>query len=155
MALYRGEPILGSLIGHLVPPDDRYPDCRCALVLTRLWLYTLEDNYDGTCTEHFAIPTRDVLRIERFGRVISAGGIEEAMAQPQGLRGLMYRLTGPVARARRDPDSVQSAEEYVRVRYHTADDREASLYFSEMGSPYFLSRKLAKCRQGLGYRADV
>lgn len=38
---------------------DSKLDCACELVLTELYLYVLEDNYNNTYTEHYTIPIKN------------------------------------------------------------------------------------------------
>ena len=162
MDTYLDEPVLGYLNSHLVPPDNRYPDCLCMLILTESHLYVAEDNYDGTYTDHFAIPILDVQRIERWAQVLSKTGEETVTVEPRGWRRILYRLNGPLARARRDlagqrmaernpmaghSGSTKSAREYVRVLYRAEDGGEASLYFSDAGNPQPLSRALEKYKE--------
>ena len=162
MNTYLNETVIDCLHGRLVPPDNRYPDCLCALILTESHLYVAEDNYDGTYTNHFAFPILDVQRIERWAQVLSKTGEETVAVEPKGWRRVLYRLNGPLARARRDlagqrmaernpmaghSGSTKSAREYVRVFYRTADGGETSLYFSEAGDPRLLSRELEKFKE--------
>ena len=165
---YLDEPVLGKLTCRLVPPDNRYPDCVCTLMLTELRLYVIEDNYNGTDTEHFAIPIQRVLRIERQGRFNHDGSGETVTVEPKGWKRYLYRLIGPFAQARRESlwhelmcglfgglhnandHGRISAQEYVRVLYRTEDGGEASLYFSEAGNPYTISRELEKYQERWG-----
>ena len=162
MDTYHDEPVLDYLNGRLVPPDNRYPDCLCVLILTEACLYVAEDNYDGTYTNHFAIPILDVQRVERWAQVISKTGEETVAVEPRGWRRILYRLNGPLARARRDltgqrmaernplaghSGSVKSAREYVRVLYCADRGKETSIYFSDAGDPRSLSRGLEKFKE--------
>ena len=162
MNIFNDENVLGSLDCRLVPPDNRYPDCRCALILTESYLYVSEDNYDGTYTDHFVIPILDVTHIERWAQVLSKTGEETVAVEPRGWRRFLYRLNGPLARARRDLagqrmaernpmaghfGSTKSAREYVRVLYRAEDGSEASLYFSDAGNPQPLSRALENFKE--------
>lgn len=52
-------------MARLVPSTPDYPDCMCDLLLTDSFFYVLEDNYDGTHTEHFAIPLRWIVSVEQ------------------------------------------------------------------------------------------
>jgi len=127
------------------------------LILTEAHLYVAEDNYDGTYTHHFTIPTPDVLRVERWAQIIGKTGEESVSVEPRGWRRILYRLTGPLAVARRDlagqrmaernpltghSGSVKSACEYVRVLYRAAEGGERTLYFSDAGNPRALAREL-------------
>lgn len=147
MDTYLDEYVLAHLECRLVPPDIRYPDCRCVARLTESRLYISEDNFDGTYIDHIIIPILDVLCIERLALVFSKAGEEQITIEPQGWRRIVYHLFGPIVTARRNPASVQSAREYVRVLYRTADGKEAFLYLSEAGSPRRLSRELQKHRE--------
>ena len=162
MDTYHDEPVLGYMSGRLVPPNNRYPDCVCALILTEARLYVAEDNYDGTYTNHFAIPILDIQRIERWAQVISNAGEETITVEPRGWRRILYRLNGPLARARRElagqrlaernpmagrSGSTKSAREYVRVLYRADDGKEDSIYFSDAGDPRSLSRGLEKFKE--------
>lgn len=46
-----------------MPPGNAYPDCMCRLVTSERYLFVLEDNYDGTYTEHFFIPMDKILNM--------------------------------------------------------------------------------------------
>ena len=72
---YRGEKIIAGLTARLEPPDTRYPDSFCKLILTKRRLYILEDNYNGTYNTLF---------------VFSVQGIQNMQAQ---LKGLKYNRT--------------------------------------------------------------
>lgn len=50
---YRGQKVMDTFCGRMIPPNDNYPDCECLVVLTTQHLYVLEDNYDGTYETHF------------------------------------------------------------------------------------------------------
>lgn len=154
MNLYHNEPVLGVCEGRLVPPDPRYPDCRCTLLLTELCLYVIEDNYDGTYTEHFVIPIEDVLCIERWAQMFSSSGVESTSVEPRGLSRFFYRIVGPLAIARRGPQRARSAKEYVRVRYRNEDAREVFLHLSEAEDPHAIARSLEKFRERWGMQGD-
>ena len=64
---YRGQKVMDTFGARLIPPNDRYPDCKCLLVLTAQHLYVLEDNYDGTYETHFEFVLREIddIRIEQ------------------------------------------------------------------------------------------
>lgn len=162
MDTYLDETVLGYLDGRLVPPDNRYPDCLCTLILTEARLYVTEDNYDGTYTNHFAIPILDVQRIERWAQVFSKAGEETISVEPRGWRRILYRLNGPLAKARRDlvgqrlaernplaghSGSTKSAREYVRVLCREDNGSETAILFSEAGDPRSLSRELEKFKE--------
>lgn len=58
--VYKGFPVHVCARGKLVPWDDGMPDCMCELLLTELYLYVLEDNFDRTYTEHYVIPVKGI-----------------------------------------------------------------------------------------------
>ena len=55
---YNGFQVLCHARAKLVPWGDSKPDCVCGLLLTELYLYALEDNYNNTYTEHYIIPVK-------------------------------------------------------------------------------------------------
>ena len=58
---YRGNRVLKQASARLVPWDDSKPDCICELLLTERNFYVLEDNYNGTYTEHYVFPVKEIL----------------------------------------------------------------------------------------------
>lgn len=62
---YRGENVVKHINARLVPPDARYPDSVCELLLTERHFYVLEDNYDGTYTEHFNLHLGQIDKMEK------------------------------------------------------------------------------------------
>lgn len=61
---YNNEPIRAKLQGRLSPPDNRYPDCICDLLITCSHFFALEDCYDGRFIEHFAIPLENIFDLQ-------------------------------------------------------------------------------------------
>lgn len=57
---YRGQKIMDTFSGRMIPPNDNYPDCECLVMLTAQHLYVLEDNYDGTYETHFEFVLSEV-----------------------------------------------------------------------------------------------
>lgn len=70
---YKGEKVLAGMTARLIPPNDNYPDCMCDLLLTKYRLYVLEDNFDGTYTEHFvfSIQRLQKMEIKKSGEEVS------------------------------------------------------------------------------------
>jgi len=149
---YRDEPVLAALNGRLVPPDERYPDCECEVILTELNFFVVEDNYNGTHTEHFTIPIGDVLCIEGVEEVVLDSGAISHRPEARGLWRIL-RTVGSVLSAFGDDAYLPS--KFVRVRYRADDGREVPLFFSEAGNPSSLSRALEKHREqwGLNYQS--
>ena len=58
---YRGNRVLKQASARLVPWDASKPDCICELLLTERNFYVLEDNYNGTYTEHYVFPVKEIL----------------------------------------------------------------------------------------------
>ena len=46
---------MSSISARIHPTDKNLPDCMCILVLTERHLFIIEDNYDGTFTDHYVI----------------------------------------------------------------------------------------------------
>ena len=151
MSLYRDEPVLGTLAGRLVPPDKRYPDCQCKVILTELNLYVLEYNYDSTYIEHFTIPIGDVLHIKCMESVILDSGAMGYKPESRGLRRFL-RMVGSAFSAFEDEERMPS--KLVRIRYRAEGARESSLEFKGEDSPGKMARKLEKHRKrwGLDYQ---
>ncbi len=61
---YRQEKVLAQLTARLVPPNNSYPDCMCEVLMTDRHLYVLEDNYDDTYKEHFALTIGQIKQME-------------------------------------------------------------------------------------------
>ncbi len=60
---YHDEEILLSISCRINSYDKSIPDCMCALVLTPKHIYALEDNYDGTYTEHIVLETKSIIGV--------------------------------------------------------------------------------------------
>ncbi len=61
---YHGETVLASVHAKLISYDENIPDCMCNVYLTDGHIFVLEDNYDGTYTDHVILDktsVRDVL----------------------------------------------------------------------------------------------
>lgn len=57
---YNEFPVNESAQARLVPWGDEKPDCMCKLLFTELYLYVLEDNFNKTYTEHYAVPVNRI-----------------------------------------------------------------------------------------------
>ena len=57
---YNGFQVQCHVQAKLVPWGDSKPDCVCELLLTELYLYVLQDNYNNTYTEHYIIPVKKI-----------------------------------------------------------------------------------------------
>ncbi len=55
MDTYKGEKLLISMSARIHPADKNIPDCKCILALSDRHLFVIEDNYDGTYTDHYYI----------------------------------------------------------------------------------------------------
>ncbi len=58
MDTYKGEEILSSMSARIHPADKIVPDCKCDLLLSESHLFVIEDNYDGTYTDHYVIDVK-------------------------------------------------------------------------------------------------
>lgn len=63
---FDGSKILNQITAKLVPPDHSYPDSLCKVIMTKAFLYVLEDNYDGTFNIHFKIPLEKIVSVEKY-----------------------------------------------------------------------------------------
>ena len=57
---YKGEKLLSCMSARIHPADKNIPDCKCILVLSERHLFVIEDNYDGTYTDHYNINIRQI-----------------------------------------------------------------------------------------------
>ncbi len=60
MDTYKGEKLLISMSARIHPADKNIPDCKCILALSERHLFVIEDNYDGTYTDHYYINVRKI-----------------------------------------------------------------------------------------------
>lgn len=132
---YDDEYILDRMDARLVPPDNRYPDCQCVVMLTEEHLYILEDNFDGTYERHIAIPTGDILSIEQEGVQPEPKKGSAPDSDPTPMAGAIAALFGgllgalSVSRRGSGPAPIQ----YLRVLYRDEAGEERRLYCKEYG----------------------
>lgn len=152
---YNDEYILAEMSARLVPPDDRYPDCRCAVLLTEERLYILEENYDGTYVEHISIPTGDILTIEQEAVQAEAGKGRRSDSESRQVAGavatMFLGLVGGVLAYSAGGGRGHRATPYLRVIYRDETGAERRLYCRDCaGSVKRMGKALAKYRERRG-----
>lgn len=129
---YKGEKILGGMIGRLVPPAPQYPDCMCHVFLTAQYLYVLEDNFDGTFETHFTFAVRQIREIAMVKNTKPSNQSAEWTPSPVGysvvaLMGLVGGLLILPGKGRQD-----RAVTYLMIHYDDGSELGDRLYFNEL-----------------------
>lgn len=126
---YRGQKIVDTFCGRMIPPNDNYPDCECLVVLTAQHLYVLEDNYDGTYETHFAFVLGEIDDI----KIVQEENEQHSGNQPVSLAnavitevicavaGMMVVPTGNRTR--------RIKKKFFVISYHDVQGEKNSLYF--------------------------
>lgn len=130
---YRGESIIEKITAKIHPADSSIPDCRCELVLTQGHLFVLEDNFDGTCEEHYILPVSQIesIRISQPEKNI----VKDTSNQT-------FRLPG-IGRTR----FGKPPKNYLEIVYYDDSLVKQHLYFDETdNSPDGLIEKFEKLK---------
>ena len=128
MKLYNTEKVLDNISARIRPIDKNIPDCICMLVLTEEHFYVIEDNYDGSYTEHYVIDVsliKDIrLGIPEKNESKPAPG--SAADLEKGREARIFRLKAP-GRLR----GVAIPEKYLEIIYNDENNLKQHLYFDE------------------------
>ena len=128
MKLYNNEKVLDNMSARINPIDKNIPDCICMLVLTEDHFYVIEDNYDGSYTEHYIIDVSlidDVrLSVPEKNENDSAPG--SAADLRKGREARIFRLKAP-GRLR----GGAMPEKYLEIIYNDDNGEKQHLYFDE------------------------
>lgn len=137
---YRGQEVIATYDARLVPPNDKYPDCKCMIVLTKQHLYVLEDNFDGTYETHFEFVVKEIddIGIERWEDEKPSGD-RAALLSEQVVTGTLCMLAGviPISGGTR---KRKIKREYFAISYHDMRGEKRRLYFhtNESGAKKFI-----------------
>lgn len=126
---YRGQKIVNTYGGRLIPPNDNYPDCECLIVLTKQHLYVLEDNYDGTYETHFEFVLSEIddVKVEQEEKDQYSGNQGVSMATVIATE-VVCALAGLIA----VPGGKQRRmikKKYFVISYHDVQGEKNKLYF--------------------------
>ncbi len=128
MKLHNNEKVLDNMSARINPIDNNIPDCICMLVLTEDHLYVIEDNYDGSYTEHYVIDVSlidDVrLSVPEKNENDSAPG--SATDLRKGREASIFRLKAP-GRLR----GISIPKKYLEIIYNDDNGEKQHLYFDE------------------------
>ncbi len=121
---YKGFPVYASARGRLVPWNDSMPDCVCELLLTQLYIYVLEDNFDKTYTEHYVIPVQGIL----FLGITACNGQADLNTSDE-LHAVAAAVIGAVTGiyARR-----KKTKEYFRIDYLNDCGNRETIFFEDL-----------------------
>ena len=122
---YRKDNILISMHARIHPADKNIPDCICTLALSERHLYVVEDNYDGTYTEHYDIDVRYIedMRIsapnktEKEPAPGSAAALNKEATDGVFILGRFFKAKGP--------------KKYLEVIYKDDEFAVQHLFFDE------------------------
>ncbi len=126
--IYKGEDILESFYGRMMPPDRNYSDCDCVIYLTKSYIYVMEDNLDGTYEELFCFPIYKVIDVNSKTNTMSSDS--DALSKT-GLNTINDKRTLPIIEQlfglRR---SRKITYTYCYIKYQ-GDNEPKSLYFEK------------------------
>ncbi len=122
---YMKDNILISIKARIHPVDKTIPDCICTLALSERHLYVVEDNYDGTYTEHYDIDVRYIedIRIstpnmtEKEPEPGSAAALNKQTSEGLFILGRFFKSKGP--------------KKYLEVIYKDDEFEIQHLFFDE------------------------
>lgn len=128
---YNGFPVYSSAKARLVPWGDSKPDCMCELLLTELYLYVLEDNFDKTYTEHYVVP---VNKISFLGITtsVSRGKDKAAAAMNTAAAAVMGAVTGIYVYDGKSMSGKRKVNYYLRIDYLNDCGEVETIYFEDL-----------------------
>ncbi len=132
---YRGNKVYKQASARLLPWDDSKPDCICELLLTERNFYVLEDNYNGTYTEHYVFPVKEIWCMDIvYNRPPRQAAAEQARNMAENAANMaslaMGALTGVYAVETR---SRGGAIAYFRIVFgNLAEEAPEILFFTDM-----------------------
>lgn len=131
MSEYNGFPVNSSAKARLVPWGDSKPDCMCELLLTELYLYVLEDNFDKTYTEHYVVP---VNKISFLGITtsVSRGKDETSAVMNMAAAAVMGAVTGIYVYDGKSMSGKRKVKYYLRIDYLDDRGEKDTIYFENL-----------------------
>lgn len=140
---YRGEIVLAIIDGRIHPFEDKeVPDAICSLIITESMLYVSEDNYDGTYTDHYSAPLKDVesIAIERpFATSMGSRGPKRSGFEDRSfnmnyglpMHGFIAAIFDYFDPNLADKPGNERAK-YLVVHYTEKDGKEKKVFFNEV-----------------------
>ncbi len=126
---YRGQKIMNTFSGRLIPPNDNYPDCECLIVLTEQHLYVLEDNYDGTYETHFEFVLGEVDDVKIVQeKKDQYSGNQSVSAASVVVTGVICALAGLIAVPGGNQKRTIKKKFFV-ISYHDVQGENRNIYF--------------------------
>lgn len=131
---YEDEIILKQITARLVPPNNTYPDCVCKVLMTEDFLYTLEDNFDGTYNCMFKIPFKQLLSVKKYiAQENSDGSIKNGGFGPSHLTIAIMALCGVIFIPGKRNQNAKSSE-FLEIKYKNERDEICYLHFENCSS---------------------
>lgn len=125
---YHGFPVLCHAQAKLVPWGDSKPDCVCELLLTELYLYALEDNYNNTYTEHYIIPVKKLKYIGITSTVTREKNVESsAMLDAATL--VVGAVSGMYVHNVSGTKPGKKVKYYLRIDYMNDESKNETIFF--------------------------
>lgn len=126
---YRGQKIMDTVCGRMIPPNDNYPDCECLIVLTTQHLYVLEDNYDGTYETHFEFVLSEIddVRIVQEKNDQYSGN-QTVSAASVVVTGVVCALAGLITAPGGNQKRTVKKKFFV-ISYHDIQGEKRNIYF--------------------------
>lgn len=125
---YNGFQVLCHARAKLVPWGDSKPDCVCELLLTELYLYALEDNYNNTYTEHYIIPVKKLKYIGITSTVTREKSVESsAMLDAATL--VVGAVSGTYVYNVSGTKPGKRVRYYLRIDYMNDESKNETIYF--------------------------
>lgn len=130
---YNGFPVYSFAKARLVPWGDSKPDCVCELLLTELYLYVLEDNFDKTYTEHYVVP---VNKISFLGITTSVSREKDkaSAAMNTAAAAVMGAVTGIYVYDGKSMSGKKKVKYYLRIDYLNDRGERDTIYFEDLDS---------------------
>ena len=128
---YNGFPVYEAARARLVPWGDEKPDCVCELLLTELYLYVLEDNFNKTYTEHYVVP---VNRISFLGITTSVSSKKQGAeaAFHTAAAAAMGAVTGIYVYDEKSMSGKRKVKYYLRIDYLSDQGRKDTIFFEDL-----------------------
>ena len=128
---YNGFPVYEAARARLVPWGDEKPDCMCELLLTELYLYALEDNFNNTYTEQYVVPLNKITflgitaSVNRDRDTVSAAFNTAAAA-------VMGAVTGLYVYDDKSMTGKRKAKYYLRIDYQDDQGKRDIIFFEDL-----------------------
>ena len=125
---YKSEKIEFCMSARIHPTDNSIPDCVCIIALSGQHLFVIEDNYDGTYTDHFIIERKHIDDV-----LISVPDKNEKKPEPGSAADLRKKKDFESA-VRKTPWLLlgfKRPKEFIEVIYNDNDLVKQHLYLDE------------------------